>query len=181
MPRDVSASNDTTWGGITPLLQEDTAVRDNGGYHCAAARRAAATAEAMGQDGRRVWRLALQNLATVIDLRYVLIRPTTGVIITVTIAGADPDCAAARRISVITADPDPATVDPLVVAGDPDGSAIGARPGMLDDDGRRRDTNLDAHIDGGGGLGGTDKHHGNGGKCQQSHAKRSDFHSPLLD
>jgi hypothetical protein len=102
-----------------------------------------------------------------------------GVIIAVTVAGRHPDGARVRRISVITANPDPCPVYPFMMTADPDGGAIGTRPGMLHDNRRRRNTDLDAHIDSRG-FARACKGHDAGYKCQRSQTKRS-FHNLDLD
>ena len=107
---------------------------------------------------------------------YLLLsRPMARIIIAVTVVGRYPDYATARRISVVTADPDPCSVDPLVMTGDPDGAAIGARPGMFHDNRRGSDADLNSHI-GGRGLARGDKRHDDGDKRQRSQTKRSDSH-----
>jgi len=120
---------------------------------------------------------AAQNAA----VRRTLVSPVARVIIAVTIAGVYPDVAAARRISIITSDPDPSSANPLMMTGDPDGAAIGGSPPMFHNDRRGRGSNLDANIDGSGSLGGTNRRHDNGGKRQRCQTKRSDFHRSFLD
>jgi hypothetical protein len=53
------------------------------------------------------------------------------------VAGLDPDGMRTRGIAVIATNPDPATVDPFIVAADPDRSGIGRGPRTIDDCRRR--------------------------------------------
>jgi hypothetical protein len=68
----------------------------------------------------------------------------------VVITGLYPDGTATGRVGIIAADVDPATVDPFVMALDPDRSAIWAVPLVVDDRGRgwwwRSDANTDADL-----------------------------------
>src|SRR5882724_9757286 len=85
-----------------------------------------------------------------------------------------------RRIGVIATDPDPSSIDPFMVPGDPDGGPIGARPWMFDH--HRRGGGADANTEvSGRGLAGTDRYEGEGRGRQRDHSKRSDFHNIKLD
>ena len=68
------------------------------------------------------------------------------IIIAVPITGRHPVTAAARRIGIVTADPDPGPVDPLMVTGNPNRAAIGSCPGTIDNGRRRRGRGSDSDV-----------------------------------
>jgi len=72
------------------------------------------------------------------------VRPMAGIIVSVMIAGGHPVTAAAGRVGVVAGDPDPASANPLVMAGKPDRAAIGRRPRAFVNHGRRRRADPDA-------------------------------------
>jgi hypothetical protein len=78
--------------------------------------------------------------------------PVTGIVVAVVIAGGDPNRTAAGRIRIVTADINPAAIDPFIVASDPDRTGIRGGPAMIGVWRRRgwcTDLNANAYLRGG--------------------------------
>jgi hypothetical protein len=106
--------------------------------------------------------------------------PVTGIVITVVIAGLYPDGMGAGRISIIAADPDPATIDPFIMTGDPDCPGIRTRPLMINRSRwRRRGADLDVDADLRRGMAGTDGEEDKRRAAKSGGAKRGYVHTGL--
>jgi hypothetical protein len=97
------------------------------------------------------------------------------------VVAGDPISSGTWRVFIITANPYPASIDPLVVAGDPDRPGIGTMPARVVCARRRRGTS-DLNVEKGrGSLIRTDKHRDEGHHGQHRCTKGEYFHIKLLD
>ena len=74
-----------------------------------------------------------------------LVSPVAGIVIAIAITGGRPVSVATRRIGVVSSDPNPPALDPLMMAGYPNCAAIGRGPPVFHHNGRRRRADADAH------------------------------------
>jgi hypothetical protein len=80
------------------------------------------------------------------------------------------------RIGVIAADPNPLTVDPFIVAGNPNRAAIGRRPSMFEVGRRGRTSDLNVDIDARGGPARACERENSSRATERDRTKRSYFH-----
>jgi len=109
----------------------------------------------------------------------VLVRPMTGVVVPVVIMRGHIVTAMAGRIGIISADPDPAAIDPFVMSGNPDRSVIGACPSMLNHDWRRRRADPNTDTDLCRGLRGADRQDSEDRTCEGNGPEGCCFHIKL--
>lgn len=104
-----------------------------------------------------------------------------GTPVAIVIMAGNPMAAAAGRIIVVAANPDPASVDPFVMAGNPDGIAVRALPATVVSAGwwwRAANTNIEIN---GRSRFGTNKQGDEGHDSQHRCTKREYFHIRVLD